>query len=545
MRKIFMQARRKMAVVMAALILCSVLAMGGVNAEGENMESNLFELVLAGQIGDNELAYPVEVMFEKPVGADTTVYIRAEDSALPTRTAEVQLIVKSGEVSGKTEMNLFILEPGKIKFRASTDKEYKNPVRSIVSKSADTKTIQDIYNEVKTPYEYGVILRPSGIEGDFDSHLVDNPNVFRDGDWWYMTYVGHDKKGYRTGIARSKDLLNWEKLGMVLDNGGQEGTFDRYNAAGYIVRDHVWGEAPKAHQKDGKFVMSYLASDKPGYEEGTTKMGMAYASDYLKLWEKEPKNPVLIPQDWDNEKDKIWKSQVIWDGKRYVAFYNAGWGPEKMCMAYSDDLVNWTREERNPVLNYTEDAEGRPWGSTHSSDADVVKIADQWVMFYFTDTPVGIVDSFAVSEDMVNWRKSYIPLRTKNESFNSDCAHKPCVIKYKGVVYHFYCAVGKEGRVIALATSKEDVKTVIEQQLKEEEAAKQQEAQQTESEANKDQETAKEKPQSEGQAENKVKTEKNQDEKNSSTVLVPVIVGLAAVMLGILGFRFMNVKKQR
>jgi hypothetical protein len=27
------------------------------------------------------------------------------------------------------------------------------------------------------------------------------------------------------------------------------------------------------------------------------------------------------------------------------------------------------------------------------------------------------------------------------------------VLKYNGVVYHFYCAVGNEGRVIALATS--------------------------------------------------------------------------------------------
>jgi hypothetical protein len=30
--------------------------------------------------------------------------------------------------------------------------------------------------------------------------------------------------------------------------------------------------------------------------------------------------------------------------------------------------------------------------------------------------------------------------------------HKPWVIKWKGVVYHFYTAVGKNGRVIALAT---------------------------------------------------------------------------------------------
>jgi hypothetical protein len=33
-------------------------------------------------------------------------------------------------------------------------------------------------------------------------------------------------------------------------------------------------------------------------------------------------------------------------------------------------------------------------------------------------------------------------------------AHKPWLLKHKGVVYHFYCAVGNQGRAIALATSR-------------------------------------------------------------------------------------------
>lgn len=525
--------RNKKTIFLVTLFtLCILFNVCAAYGEGENVESS-FELVQEGNIGDNELAYPVEVKFANPVSQDTTVYITAADSALPTRSAEIKLTVKNGEVSGKAEMNLFILEPGKIKFRASVNKNYSNPVRAIVTKLAETKAIKDIYNEVKAPFEYGVVIRPSGVDGDFDSHLVDNPNVFKDGDWWYMTYVGHDNKGYRTGIARSKDLLNWEKLGVVLDNGGKEGTFDRYNAAGYIVRDHVWGEAPRAHQKDGRYVMSYLASDQPGYEEGVTKMGMAYASDYLKLWEKEPKNPVLIPQDWDNEKDKIWKSQVIWDGKRYVAFYNAGWGPEKMCIAYSHDLVNWTREENNPALNYTEDLDGNRWGSTHNADADVVKIGDRWVMFYFSDTPQGIVDTFAVSEDMVSWRKSYIPLRERDKNYNSDCAHKPCVIKYKGVVYHFYCAVGKEGRVIALATSKEDVKSVVEEQQKEEAAR---------DDSNKDENNINENTAAKQEDELQASTVK--DNGSKSIVITAMIFSLLVVALGLLGVKQLKGKRQ-
>jgi hypothetical protein len=49
------------------------------------------------------------------------------------------------------------------------------------------------------------------------------------------------------------------------------------------------------------------------------------------------------------------------------------------------------------------------------------------------------------------------------EPFDAQYAHKPCVVKYKGVVYHFYCAVDKAGRRgIAVATSKDMGKSSLE-----------------------------------------------------------------------------------
>jgi hypothetical protein len=42
-----------------------------------------------------------------------------------------------------------------------------------------------------------------------------------------------------------------------------------------------------------------------------------------------------------------------------------------------------------------------------------------------------------------------------SEPWDSKFAHKPWVVKHDGVVYHFYCAVGDQGRVIGLATSKD------------------------------------------------------------------------------------------
>ena len=65
-------------------------------------------------------------------------------------------------------------------------------------------------------------------------------------------------------------------------------------------------------------------------------------------------------------------------------------------------------------------------------------------------------DTFAVSRDLLHWTRWDGPdLVAPSEPWDDTYAHKPWLIKHDGVVYHFYCAVGSEGRVIALATSKD------------------------------------------------------------------------------------------
>ena len=76
-------------------------------------------------------------------------------------------------------------------------------------------------------------------------------------------------------------------------------------------------------------------------------------------------------------------------------------------------------------------------------------------MFYFgAGWQPKAFDTFACSYDLAHWTKWSGPhLIEPSEPFDHTYAHKPWVLKYKGVVYHFYCAVGDQGRVIALATS--------------------------------------------------------------------------------------------
>ena len=78
-----------------------------------------------------------------------------------------------------------------------------------------------------------------------------------------------------------------------------------------------------------------------------------------------------------------------------------------------------------------------------------------WVMFYFgAFWRPNAFDTFACSYDLVNWTKWTGPdLVAPSEAFDRTYAHKPWVIRHEGVTYHFYNAVGSEGRVIAVATS--------------------------------------------------------------------------------------------
>jgi hypothetical protein len=79
-------------------------------------------------------------------------------------------------------------------------------------------------------------------------------------------------------------------------------------------------------------------------------------------------------------------------------------------------------------------------------------------MFYFGAFWEGRKDAFnrfACSYDLVNWTDwAGEDLIKPSTVYDAKYAHKPFVIKWNGIVYHFYNAVDdKENRAIAVATS--------------------------------------------------------------------------------------------
>jgi len=211
--------------------------------------------------------------------------------------------------------------------------------------------------------------------------------------------------------------------------------------------------------------MSYIGGSVKGYEAGQLSIGIAYTSKDPAVaheWERLDR-PVLTPRDtnagwWDNH--TLYKSDVIWDktrrtGHPFIMYYNANGdsvnkkrGAERIGMAVSDDMEHWMRPRRDPLLDHLTGITGDPY---------IQRIGDVWVMFYFGafwKGTSGAFNRFACSYDLVNWTDWTGPnLIEPSEPYDAVFAHKSFVVKWKGVVYHFYCAVDKkDNRGIAVAT---------------------------------------------------------------------------------------------
>ncbi len=323
---------------------------------------------------------------------------------------------------------------------------------AIVKPVVSEAEMNRIYDEIKTPYKYGIVFKHPD-----STKMIDSPTIFRNNGKWLMTYIVFDGRGYETWLAESENLLEWQSKGKLLPF--TENTWDANQKAGYMALvDIEWGGRYEVGQFDGKYWMSYLGGASEGYEKGMLGVGMAWSEsvDQAAEWNR-LSDPVLLPEDKDArsfENSKIYKSSVIYDknkklGHDFVMFYNATGDTakyESIGIAISDDMVNWKRTGNEPVITRRKGICG---------DAQITKIGDVYVMFYFgAFWKPGAFERFACSYDLFNWTDwQGVDLISPTENYDLEYAHKPWVIKWNGVVYHFYNAVGSEGRVIALATS--------------------------------------------------------------------------------------------
>lgn len=349
------------------------------------------------------------------------------------------------------------------------------------SMAQSQQEMAEVYQSAQTPYKYGLVVTPKD-----ETHMTDCPTVFRMNDRWYMTYVIFDGKGYETWLSESDDLLHWNEVGCILPF--RTGTWDQQQRAGFPALLN-WNWNNNSHTlevQDGRYWMSYFGGENKGYEAQPLSIGMAYTE--ASTFEQKLKQgqtdlawdvldaPVLSPQDtsvqwWEtgtHYKPLVYHDTARTLGHEYLLYYNAygrhpetQLGAERIGLAYSDDLVHWQRYNGNPVFHH--ETKG-----TITGDAQIVQFrpatATQkplYVMFYFRafdpTRTYQAYNTFSCSYDLIHWEDwQGNDLIYPTEDYDDLFSHKTFILKWQGVVYHFFCAVDKDmRRGIAVATSKD------------------------------------------------------------------------------------------
>src|SRR6267378_3513937 len=106
---------------------------------------------------------------------------------------------------------------------------------------------------------------------------VEDPRLQKFGDAYYLTYTGYNRKDAQLCLATSRDLIHWERKGVILP--AYEGNWNKgWTKSGAIAPEKI----------SGKYWMYWLgtAADK------TDQMGLSYSTDLIH-WTEATETPVL------------------------------------------------------------------------------------------------------------------------------------------------------------------------------------------------------------------------------------------------------------
>lgn len=106
---------------------------------------------------------------------------------------------------------------------------------------------------------------------------VEDPRLQKFGDTWYLTYTGYNKKDAQLCLATSRDLIHWERKGVIFP--AYKGKWNvGWTKSGAIVPEKI----------NGKYWMYWLgtAADK------TDQMGLSWSADLIR-WTEATETPVL------------------------------------------------------------------------------------------------------------------------------------------------------------------------------------------------------------------------------------------------------------
>jgi predicted GH43/DUF377 family glycosyl hydrolase len=329
----------------------------------------------------------------------------------------------------------------------------------------DEITIRKWSEPFRNWHYYPDLIIPAnpGIEGFEDVKMTDVPTVFqvKGSDRWLMTFIGFDGMGYQSFVAESKDLIHWGNRQLAMGY-GPEGEFDHGGVVlgAYLYKDYDIKAPRMLKNKKGYYYSLYGSYPRQGgYELRPGYEGIAMSRDGIS-WERAKNEPILSVHQEDCgtwEKDCIYQPWLLEHKGKYYNFYNAAEGHiEQSGLALSDNLLDWSRYEHNPVIP------NGPEGSFNekfSSDPKVFRDRDHWVAFFFGVGKGGAHIMVAFSRDLYNWQVDPEPLYKAGgnpSGIDGRYAHKISLVwnPEDETYYMFYCAVDQKGtRGIGLITS--------------------------------------------------------------------------------------------
>lgn len=230
----------------------------------------------------------------------------------------------------------------------------------------------------ETPYEKG-----GGVE---------DPRLVTFGDTYYLTYTGYnnvdgvgaDKKDAQLCLATSKDLIHWQRQGIVFP--AYKGKWNvKWTKSGAIVPEKV----------NGKYWMYFLGDAR----DKDTQMGVAYSEDLLH-WTEALDHPVLIsrPGFFDSQVVEPGPAPVItsdgilliYNGADDKLVYSTGWvmfdrsDPTKVLSRAAAPIFSperkWEKVGQVPNVVFVE-------GLVHEGN--------RWLFYYGgADKNVGVAEAF-------------------------------------------------------------------------------------------------------------------------------------------------------
>jgi len=191
---------------------------------------------------------------------------------------------------------------------------------------------------------------------------VEDMCVLKVEDTYYMMAEGvHDWAHLMT----SKDRINWIDHGSILI----------WEPDGTLVADPMKESShagtPVLLKKEDSWYLFYERSDKA--------IWLATSTDSIPLnWTKIQKEPVISPGPGEYDNVAVAADCIVKIEGKYYMYYHATaedpWNNWCVCLAFSDDLVHWTKYKNNPIGYY--------------GDAPVLVFNGNEYLFYVTDSGV-------------------------------------------------------------------------------------------------------------------------------------------------------------